>query len=102
MVIRHITHHGYSLAWNGRSAVVIRFLYLKKILCQFFSSVSLGSFLKDLPVDFAAESIFKVDNTVYCLSAKKVKSISHEYLSPGVNELNFYYGNYKLLTLVVI
>lgn len=67
-----------------------------------FSSISLGSFLKELSVDFAAESIFKVDNTVYCLCAKRVKSISHEYLSPGVNEMSFDYGNYKLLTLLVI
>ena len=74
----------------------------EKFSKSFFSSISLSGFLKELSVDFAAESIFKVDNTVYCLCAKRVKSISHEYLSPGVNELNFNYGNYKLLTLVVI
>lgn len=67
-----------------------------------FIYFSLGGFLKELPADFAAESIFKVDNTVYCLSAKKVKSISHEYLSPGVNELNFDFqttSNSHLLSL---
>lgn len=60
------------------------------------------AFLKELTVDFAAKNIFNVDNTVYCLCAKRVKSNSHEYLSPGVNGLNFHYGNYKLLRHVVI
>jgi len=62
--------------------------------------MSLGGFLKELSVDFAAENIFKVDNTVYCLCTKRVKSISHEHLSPGVNELNFDYGNYSYLHLL--
>lgn len=96
---------GLALLGTADAAVIslIRFLHLKKFLSFFFfSSISLGSFLKELSVDFAAESIFKVDNTVYSLCAKRVKSISHEYLSPGVNEMSFDYGNYKLLTLLVI
>lgn len=82
--------------------IVIRFLSTpEKVSQSFFSTISLGGFLKELSVEFSAESIFKVDNTVYCLCEKRTKSISHEYLSPGVNKLNFDYGNYKFLTLVI-
>lgn len=102
--IKQIAFHGFSLSWNNRHAVIIlvRFLHLKNFPSLCFLSISLGGFLKEVTVDFATKNIFSVDNTVYCLSEKRVKSFSHEYFSPGVNRLNFHYGNYKLLKLVVI
>lgn len=38
LVIRQISSHGFSLAWNSRCAVIIftRFLHLKKFQCLFF------------------------------------------------------------------